>query len=151
MAGDELGDDLGIGSAMEDHAVGFELALQDSVILDDAVVDHRDGPVTADVRMSVAVGGRPVRGPAGMADAGASADRAVAQELHQVGDAAGAFADLQTAAVQHRQPGAIVAAILQPAQAVQERGLCFAIADVTDNATHGPVPRRRMCVKAGQL
>ena len=43
MAGDQLGDDLGVGGALEDDAFGLKLALEGGVVLDDAVVDdgHR--------------------------------------------------------------------------------------------------------------
>ena len=48
MAGDELGDDFGVGVAVEDDAFAFELALERGVVLDDAVMDDGDEAVAAD-------------------------------------------------------------------------------------------------------
>ena len=90
VMGDELGDDLGVGVAAEDDALGLQLPLEGGVVLDDAVVDDGDGAVAAEVRVGVAVGGRAVRRPARVADAVAAGGGLLAQELRQVGDAAGA-------------------------------------------------------------
>ena len=72
MRGDELGDDFGVGVAVEDDALGLQLPLEGGVVLDDAVMDDGDGAVAAEVRMGVAVVGRAVRGPARVADADAA-------------------------------------------------------------------------------
>ena len=72
LTGDELGDDLGIGVAVEADALAFELALERGVVFDDAVVDDGDLLAVAEVRMGVAVVGGAVRGPACVADAGAA-------------------------------------------------------------------------------
>jgi hypothetical protein len=75
---DEVGEDLGIGLRGELRATGCELGAQREVVLDDAVVDHRD---RADlVRMAVLVGGSAMRGPPGVADAD-RAHRGLALEL----------------------------------------------------------------------
>src|SRR6516162_3710087 len=66
LAGDQVGDDFGIGLAEEGESLGFELAAQGRMILDHPVVHHGDRgrPVApAQVGMRVAIGGRPVRGP----------------------------------------------------------------------------------------
>ena len=47
MLGDEVGDDFGIGVALEDDAFVLELPLERGVVLDDAVVDDGDGAVVA--------------------------------------------------------------------------------------------------------
>ena len=65
VAGDQVGDDLGVGVAVEDDAFGLELALEGGVVLDDAVVDDGDQAVAADVRVGVAVGGAGRAWPSG--------------------------------------------------------------------------------------
>ena len=67
LVGDEMGDDLGVGLALEDAALGLHLLAQRLEILDDAVVD--DGDAVDDVRMGVADGRRAMGRPAGMGDA----------------------------------------------------------------------------------
>ena len=42
VLGDQLGDHLGVGVAVEDDALGLELPLEGGVVLDDAVVDDGD-------------------------------------------------------------------------------------------------------------
>ena len=73
---------------------------------------------------------RPVTGP-------------FAQQLHQVGDAAGVLAHLHAAVIEDGQAGAVVAAVLQTVQAVQEGRFRFLAADVADDAAHGPFLRQR--------
>ena len=126
MLGDELGDDFGVGVAVEDDAFGLELALEGGVVLDDAVVDDGDQAVAAEVRMGVAIGGRAVRGPAGVADAGAAGRGLIAQMAGQVGDAAGPLAQVQVVAGQRGEAGAVVAAIFQAAQAFEQDRFRFA-------------------------
>ena len=84
-AGDQVGDDLGVGVAVEDDALLLKLPFQSGIVLDDAVVDDGDDAVAADVRVGVAVVGGAVRGPARVADAG----RAGCRVLFQVGRQAG--------------------------------------------------------------
>jgi hypothetical protein len=83
---DEVGDDLGIGLALEDAALGGQLGLQLGEVLDDAVVDqaHPSRPV----RVGIGLGGRPVGGPAGVADAGQAVEGLLAQDRLQGPDLA---------------------------------------------------------------
>src|SRR5437879_9992606 len=50
MVGDEVGNDLGVGVAVEDYAFILELALEGRIVFDDPVVDHGDLPIAAAVR-----------------------------------------------------------------------------------------------------
>ncbi len=136
VTADELGDDLGVGVAVEDDAFAFELALEGGVVLDDAVVDDGDEAVAAEVGVGVAVVGGAVRGPARVADAGAAGGGPIAEVPRQVLDAAGALAEVQLRAGQRGQAGAVVAAVLQPAQAVDEDRFRFTAAGVADDAAH---------------
>ena len=95
VQGDQLGDHFGVGFAAEDDAVVLEPALERGVVFDDAVMDDGDPAVAAEMGMGVAVGGGAMRRPACMADAVHARSRLFAQKLGQVGDPAGAFAQVQ--------------------------------------------------------
>src|SRR5262249_28612115 len=136
VAGQQLGDDLGVGVAVEGDAVGFELAFEGGGVLDDAVVDDGDDAVAAHLPGGGGGGGRAVRRPARVADAQAPGGGAVAQVADQVGDAAGPLADVQLAAGQGGDAGGVVAAVLQPAQALDEKGFRLVTADVPNDAAH---------------
>src|SRR3954469_6893631 len=100
--------------------------------------------------MRVALVDAAVRGPAGVADAGrgrAGGDRHGAIRL----GGNGARGDRCAQALEvadgpdrvdrvvrdHRDPGRVVAAVLEPGQAVQEQVLDGALADISDDAAHG--------------
>ena len=146
--GDEVGDDLGVGVAAEDDAVVQQAPPQRGAVLDDAVVNDGDAAVAADVRVGVGVGGRPVRRPARVADPHAAGGGPLPQAGDQVGDAAGPLAHVHLARPgQRRQARAVVAAVLQPAQAFRQHRLRLTTADVTNDAAHpqtpwAPLPRR---------
>ena len=73
--------------------------------------------VTApEVRVGVAVAGRPVGGPAGVADPTGPRRRLALERLLQVPDPARRLAYDQPAAVERRDPRAVVSAILKPAK-----------------------------------
>ncbi len=59
------------------------------------------------------------------------------RKLREVGDAAGAFAQVQVGSGERGDAGAVVAAIFEPAQAFDEDGFRFAMADVADDSAHG--------------
>src|SRR2546426_9182121 len=65
-----MGECLGVGLGLEAVAAVRQGRPQRVGVLDDPVVDQRDTPVTIDVRMRVALRGRPVRRPARVRDAG---------------------------------------------------------------------------------
>jgi hypothetical protein len=70
-------------------------------------------------------------------DAGAAGDGAIAEKAHQIGDPAGALANLQAALVQHSQPGTIVAAVFETVQSFEQGRFRFSFARVADNTAHG--------------
>ena len=86
--------------------------------------------------MGVAVVGGAMRRPARVADAVAAGGGLVAQEFGEIGDAAGAFAQMQVRPGQGGEPGAVVAAIFQAAQALDEDGFRFSLSDIADDAAH---------------
>src|SRR5450759_5523838 len=104
---------------------------------------HGDRALAAGVWVGVAVGRRAVGGPAGVAHPGGAGQRMRGDLLVQVGQLAGATLDGQ-AAVEDGHPGAVVAAILQSAQAVHDDTQRLLIPDVPNDSTHvlsvtGPV------------
>src|SRR5664279_135144 len=104
---------------------------------------HGDRAIAAGVWVGVAVGRRAVGGPAGVAHPGGAGQRMRGDLLVQVGQLAGAALDGQ-AAVEDGHPGAVVAAILQSAQAVHDDTQRLLIPDVPNDSTHvlsvtGPV------------
>ena len=143
LAGDEMGDDFGVGLAEEGPPVGDQLVAQRLEILDDAVVDQRD--VVGRVRVRVVRGRRAVRRPAGVRDAD-RARRGMAFELRdQVGELAfGATTD-ELAAVDGAHAGAVVTAIFHPPQPVDQpvRDL-FSAGDADDSAHRAVSPSKRI-------
>ena len=118
---DQMGDDLGVGLRGEHVAPGHEFAAQGAVVLDDAVVHHHQVAGAVGVRVGVGLGGCAVGGPAGVpqTDGAGHADVLVDHGL-QVGEfAAGAVAH-QPVVEPVDQPGRVVAAVLQPAQPLEQ-------------------------------
>ena len=94
------------------------------MVLDDAVVHDRD--VAGDVRVGVELARPAVRGPARVADAG-RARRAVrfASAVVEVRELADGAHDLDALAVVHGEAGRVVAAVFEPAQAVDKMGVAW--------------------------
>ena len=119
LPGDQVHGDLGVGVAGELHAGGLQLTAQPGEVLDDPVVHDRDLHGGVAVRVRVAVGRPAVGGPAGMAQPGVPAARyriGGVQRGFQVDQPPGAAAHRQSAtAVDQRDTGGVVAAVLHPA------------------------------------
>jgi hypothetical protein len=60
-----------------------------------------------------------------------------AEMASQIVDAAGSFADVKTGPVESRKPGAVVAAILEAAQSLNQNRLRFARTGIANDAAHG--------------
>ena len=118
MAVDQVRDDLGVGLRLEHVTLGFQARAQLFVVLDDAVVHHRDF-VAAEYRVRVDRDRRAVGGPARVADAGRAGEPGLAHLRVEVGHARhGARAPQLSAAagVVHRDAAGVVAAVFEPAQ-----------------------------------
>ena len=100
----------------------LELALQIEVVLDDAVVDDDDAAGAVAVRMRVLFGRAAVRGPAGVPDAVVAVERLGGDDIFEPRQLAGAPPQLDRAVAHDRDAGRVVAAILEPPQAVDEDG-----------------------------
>ncbi len=139
LAGDQVGDDLGIGLALEDETLRLEFPPQHRVVFDHPIVHDRDSvtiATAAQVRMGIAIGGRSVRCPARMADPASTRQGMLLEHLFQDPYPAGALPHLEVPIVDRRQPRAIVAAILEPAQARDQDRAGVMHSRVTDNSTH---------------
>src|ERR1043166_8799897 len=116
------------------------------VVFDNAVVDHSQFSRPVAMRVSVGVAGQTVGSPTGMADAQRTGHGLLFQELCQALDSAHAFAHLQRAGIQSAKTRRVVAAIFQPAQALQQQRSCALVANVPYNAAHdlrNPNPESR--------
>src|SRR5262245_61769338 len=137
MMGDQLGDDLGVGLALEGDALRFELPLECGVILDDPIVDDGHLSLAADVGMGIAVIGGPMRRPASVADPDTPGHGTIAEQTGQVMDAPGRLAEVQMGTEDRRQTGAVIAAILETPQSLDEDWFRFLVTGVADDAAHG--------------
>ena len=67
--GHEVGNHLGVGVGTEHDAAGLKLLPEAAMVLDDAVLDHRQTAAAIEMGMGVALLRLAMGGPAGMADA----------------------------------------------------------------------------------
>ncbi|MNI62711.1 hypothetical protein D3C73_1180420 [compost metagenome] len=97
-------------------------------------MDQADAPGL--VRVGVGLGGGAVGGPAGVADADGPGDRISRQDGLQLADLALGATALDAPAVLHGDAGGIIAAILQPLQAVDQARDDGAGSGDADDAAH---------------
>jgi len=110
-------------------------------VLDDAVMDDRDLAGAVRVGMSVQIIRAAVGRPTRMREAHPRVRRSVGERRGEIGELAGLLLDEESALLIHeRDPGRIVAAILETAQAFQEDRARGAGSGIADDAAH-PVVR----------
>ena len=132
---------LGVGVAGELDARGLQLGTQCGEVLDDPVMDHRDLAGRIPMRVSVAVGGGTVSGPAGVPHAGGSAEgfTRFRDRGFQVGQPARlALHQQPAAAVGQRNPRRVIAPVLEPPQRLEDDTKGVPVADVPDDSAHSP-------------
>src|SRR5690606_18901846 len=115
---------------------GLQLGAQLRGILNDAVVNDGEATARVGVRMCVAIARLAVRRPARVRDAGGSL-QTLGQQALQVAHLALVLEDHELAVARTGDARRVIAALLEVPQAVHENGRCFALADVSDDATHG--------------
>ena len=130
----EVDDDLGVGLGLEDRAFGLELGAQGAVVLDDAVVD--DGDAAGLVGVGVALGRLAVGRPAGVADAGVAADRVADEEVGEGDELADRAPALEPPLVEGGDAGAVVAAVLEALQRLEDQRRDLVAAEDGDDAAH---------------
>ena len=133
---DEMRQHLRVGLRMKDMAFADELVFQRRVVFDDAIMAEKQLSALIRVRMRVGVGHSAMRGPARVGNARRPGGRGLLDQFRQIGDAPDPFAGLDLPVVHDRHSGAVIAAIFQPPQPVQENGNGLGIADVADDAAH---------------
>src|SRR5690606_2655783 len=103
-------------------------------------------------RMGVALRRRPVGGPAGVAEAMAAGERLLFEQIAQAVELAFGLDGGELAVLaDHHHSGGVVAAIFEALEAIDEQRHDLAIADVSNDSTHGgdfsladSRPRRRL-------
>src|SRR5690348_1697030 len=103
-------------------ALGLERRAQRVRVLDDAVMDQGDLAVAIAVGMRIARRRGAVRGPARMCDAARAGDRRAVELGAQCRNPSRELVDHHTRAVLDGDPGGVVAAVLEPMQAVEQEG-----------------------------
>ncbi len=140
---DQVGDDLGVGLALEVVALGLQLGAQFVMVFDDAVVHQRHARLAVraggEMRVRVVHLGRAMRGPAGVGDAGARGHRFLRHLGSELGHARRAAAAAQCAVLVHGHAAGVVATVLMPLQAFDQDRNDVARTDGADNATHEEV------------
>jgi len=136
FAGDEMGDNLGVGVAGEGGAFGDQLILQLAIILDDAVMHDRN--VVGHVRMGVRLGGLAVGRPAGMPYTDLAQQRRRFQPRLEIAQLAFGAPPPKLAMLHGGDAGGIVAAIFQPLQRIDELASDRPFAENANNAAHQP-------------
>ena len=138
---EQLRHDLGIRFGSEGHALRDQKFLELDIVFDDAVVDDGKLAVLADVGVGVDVVRRAVGRPAGMAHAdGALHIRAAVDEVAQDLEPAHGFFDLKLMPRRNdRDTGAVIAAVFQTGEAVEQNGGSLLAADVSNDTTHKKV------------
>src|SRR5829696_46477 len=133
-----MGDDFRVGLAVELAPVGDELLAQRFEVLDDAVVHDRHRP--DDVRVGIVDGRSAVGRPAGVRDPDGAAERFSAQLTRQVVELAlGAAAD-EVAVLDGADAGAVITAIFEALQAIEQALSDDLLADNSNDSTHSRAP-----------
>ena len=136
LASDEMGDDFGVRLALELAAVGDELLAQRLEVLDDAVVDDRHRP--DDVRMGIVDGRSAVGRPARVRDADGAAERLSAQLAREVVELSLGAAAGEVALIDRADAGAVIAAIFEALQAIEQALRNDFLADNSNDPAHAP-------------
>ena len=156
-AGHEVGQHLGVGVGGQVDPVLAQSRAQRRGVVEDAVVHDGHAARGVGVRVGVGVGGGAVRGPAGVPDAEATLE-AARQVVGEVTHPPGALGQPQRvlAAAEHGDPGRVVAAVLEPGEALEEQRRCLLGTDVPRDPTHlfpfrSPLVRRSAVDDAAHL
>ena len=139
-----MGDHLGISRRFAKVAELGQPLLDLAEVFYDAVVHERHDVIATHVRMRVLVGCRTVGRPASVAQAQASTSGCRLQLGRQVIDSAGRFGDLKIAIVDRHHAAAIVAAIFQAAQTLDQEIHGLVWPDIADNSTHIQISLKRL-------
>ena len=135
---DQVREHFGVGFALENVAELDQTGAQRRIVLDDAVVDDGDLPGAVHMRMGVGVRRTPVGRPARVSHADRPGEAfAVAQALRQARQLPLGFRTGQHAgSVDDGDPGAVVAAVLEAPERIENDGNAIALTDVSYDPAH---------------
>jgi hypothetical protein len=131
-----MGDDLGIRIGAKDVTGFQEAPLEGRVVLDDAVVYHRQRAAAVYVRVGVELGGRSVRRPAGMTETDGAFGRLSLDQIGQLTDLPGPPSNGEPTVGYRGQTGRVIASILQTAQAIDDDPAGVSLSYVTNDSAH---------------
>src|SRR6185436_10860607 len=131
-----MGDNFGIGFRREAVTVRLELGLQLEVVLQDAVVDDGKAPAAVAMGVSIVVRWAPVGCPARVPEAYDPAQRFQSDEAVESVDATDASPHFETCGGLYREPCGVIAAVLEPAKALEKDPHRIPAADVSEDSTH---------------
>ena len=141
---DEVGDRLGVGLRRQGVAARLEPVAELAEVLDDPVVDDRDVAGAVLVGMGVQVVRPAVGRPARVGEADRGVRRPIGDRGLEVGELAGLLLDEQVAVlVDEGDPRRVVAAVLEPLEALDQDRARLPGSRVADDAAHvaGSPPR----------
>ncbi len=125
---------LGVGLGLELMALLQELMAERLEVLDDAVMHDRNA--SGHVRMGVVLGGCSMGGPAGMADADGAVERCSLEHGFEIDELALGASPFDPTVDQGCDAGAVIAAIFEAFQRIEQQGRRRLPAQNTDNAAH---------------
>ena len=134
LGSDQVRDHFRIGVGGEHVPIAFQACAQHFVILDDPVVYN--GQPARNVRMRIAFARDAMRRPARMRDPRVATGLRLVGLRGQFRDPADRTQTMQAFLVDQRQPGRVVAPVLEPAQPFKKNGNDIAVRDRGDDATH---------------
>src|SRR6185295_6266200 len=137
---DQVRDNFRVGVRGELVAERSEPGADRFVVLDDAVVHHRDA--AGDVRVGVALGGHAVRGPARMADADGAVQGVLLGQLLELSHPPARAQALQRA-IDDGHAGRVVAAVLEALEALDQDRHDVAAGYRSDDSAHRYVLRMK--------
>jgi hypothetical protein len=136
----QVGNHFGVRIRAEHHPCGLQLLAQAAVVLDDAVLNHRQSAAAIEMGVGVALLWLAMGGPAGVADAAQTRGPLgliAGGEVHQF---AFSLQTMQAAlALLHSHcgdPGRVVTAVFELAQAIQQLGCRLARTNQGNDAAH---------------
>ena len=134
---DELHQHLGVRDTLERNAACHEVLFDGGVVLDDAVMDESQTSGSRIMGVCIGAVGLAVGGPTGVSDACAAADVLVLAKCFEVSHLAFCLIYVETAVRgNHGNASAVITAILQSFQTLDQNGICLLLADISYNSTH---------------
>ena len=134
---DEVDKHLGVGVAAEGVSVGDERVLDDTVVLDDAVVDECDFTGLGEMGMGIDIVRDSVGGPAGVGDSDCACCIFIHKIIFKIRHFSFAFIDIEASAlVDKSQTCAVISTIFESVKAFKQYRSGFLPAYISYNSAH---------------